>query len=49
MSIQMELGQVYLLLAQLYQEQGTPEKIEEIKAALSSMDESFLSRTLPKL
>lgn len=48
-SLRMELGQVYLLLAQLYQEQGAPEKIEELKQALSTMDEDFLSHTLPKL
>lgn len=49
MSLAIDSSQIYLLLAELYKEQHTPEKIQRIADALSSMDESFSSLVLPKL
>ncbi len=49
MSLAIDSSQIYLLLAELYKKQQTPEKIQRINDALSSMDESFSSLVLPKL
>lgn len=49
MSLSIDSSQIYLLLAKLYQKQQTPEKIKNIKASLSAMDESFSALVMPKL
>ena len=49
MSLALDVSQIYLLLAELYQKQNTPEKIQDITDALFVMDESFSSLVLPKL
>lgn len=49
MSLSIDSSQIYLLLAKLYQTQQTPEKIKNIKASLSAMDESFSALVMPKL
>ena len=49
MSLALDVSQIYLLLAELYQKQNTPEKIQNITDALFVMDESFSSLVLPKL
>lgn len=49
MSLSIDSSQIYLLLADLYEEMHTPEKIQGIFDALSTMDESFRSLILPKL
>lgn len=49
MDLAIDSSQIYLLLADLYQTQGTPEKIETIIQKLSSMDTSFSSMVLSKL
>lgn len=45
----LDSSQIYLLLARLYQEQNQPERLQTMKEALSSMDESFRSFVLTKL
>lgn len=49
MSLRIDSSRIYLMLARLYDEQNTPEKIQNIFHALSSMDDSFTSHVLPKL
>ncbi len=49
MSLRIDSSRIYLMLARLYDEQNTPEKIQDIFHALSSMDDSFTSHVLPKL
>lgn len=49
MSLALDASQIYLLLAELYQKQNTPEKIQNITDALFVMDESLSSLVLPKL
>lgn len=49
MSLCIDSSQIYLTLANLYKKQHTPEKIDDIKNALSGMDESFSSLILPKI
>lgn len=47
--LKLDSSQIYLLLARLYQEQNQPERLQTMKEALSSMDESFRSFVLTKL
>lgn len=47
--LRIRLSQIYLLLAKLYREQQTPEKIKSIRDALSETEESFQNFILPKL
>ena len=49
MSLKIDSSKLYLLLAELYQKQLTPEKIQAIADAAASMDESFAALLLPKL
>lgn len=49
MTLSIDSSQIYLLLAELYCKQHTPEKIASIIDAVSSMEESFASLVLPKL
>lgn len=49
MSLSIDSSQIYLMLADLYNELHTTEKIQGIVDSLSSMDESFRSLVLPKL
>ena len=49
MSLKIDNSQIYLLLAKLYQDQHMPEKIQDIAAAVSAMDQEFSSFVLPKL
>ena len=49
MELCIQFSQIYLLLAQLYRKQHTPEKINSIRDALSKMDEPFGSYVLSKL
>ncbi len=49
MKLRIDSSQIYLMLARLYREQHSPEKIKEIEDAVSSMDASFASYVLPKL
>lgn len=48
-SLHIDSSQIYILLASLYEETGTPEKIEDIKDTLSAMDENFRSYVLNRL
>ncbi len=48
-SLQIDISQIYLLLAELYQKNGCPEKISGIYAALDAMDENFRSYVLKHL
>ncbi|MCM1256361.1 MAG: hypothetical protein NC307_00715 [Roseburia sp.] len=47
--LKIDLSQIYLLLWELYQQTGTPEKIANIHAALDTMDEKFRSYVLNHL
>ena len=49
MSLSIDSSQIYLLLAKLYQQVNTPEKIEHIRTHLDTMEESFRSSVLKKL
>lgn len=50
MELKVPLSQIYISLAKLYQAQGTPEKIDAIRQAVSSMDEEAgLASVLQKL
>ena len=49
MSLSVDSSRVYLMLADLYEKQNTPEKIQDIRNALDSMDEPFRSHVLAKL
>ena len=49
MELRIQLSQIYLLLAELYVKQHTPEKIHTIQDTLSAMEGSFASHVLPKL
>lgn len=49
MDLKIDSSRIYLLLAELYQKQRTPEKIQTIENVLSKMDKSFSSHVLPKL
>ncbi len=49
MSLKIDSSKIYLLLAELYQKQNTPEKIERIADCVASMDKSFSSFLAPKL
>lgn len=49
MELKIDTSQIYVLLAELYQKQGSPEKIRSIETALSSMDEDFADMVRPKL
>lgn len=49
MSLRIDSSRIYLLLASLYQKRHTPERIQEIKAALSSMEETFAAKVIPQL
>ena len=46
--LRIQSSRIYLLLAELYLKQGTPEKINTIRDTVSSMEEPF-RRVLPKL
>ncbi len=48
-SLHIDSSKIYLLLARLYSEAGTPEKISDIEASLNAMDESFRSYVLNHL
>ncbi|MDE6905060.1 MAG: hypothetical protein K2P76_09050 [Lachnospiraceae bacterium] len=48
-SLQIDVSQIYILLAKLYQNTGTPEKISNIYTALEAMDENFRSYVLKHL
>lgn len=47
--LQIDISQIYILLASLYEETGQKEKISNIRDSLASMDESFCSYVLNKL
>ena len=49
MELRIQVSRIYLLLAELYRRQGTPENIAAVRDVLSSMEESFCSRVLPKI
>lgn len=49
MSLSIDSSQIYLLLAQLYEKEQTPQKIKNIRNALSAMDESFSNPVIAKL
>ncbi len=49
MELHIQLGQIYLRLAELYLKQHTPENIHSIEKTLLTMEESFASHILPKL
>lgn len=49
MSLHIDSSQIYILLAKLYQQTKTPEKINGIISVLHTMDEKFCSFVLPKL
>lgn len=49
MSLSVDSSRIYLMLADLYEKQAAPEKIQDIRNALDSMDEPFRSRVLAKL
>ena len=49
MSLKIDSSKIYLLLAELYQKQNTPEKIEQIADCVASMDKSFSAFLAPKL
>ncbi|MBO5371678.1 MAG: hypothetical protein J6A75_03050 [Lachnospiraceae bacterium] len=49
MTLSIDSSQIYLLLANLYTENHTPEKIQNIIAIVSSMDKAFQKLVLPKL
>lgn len=48
-SLKIDLSQIYLLLNELYQQTGTPERVSDIYAALDTMDEKFRSYVLNHL
>lgn len=48
-SLKIDLSQIYILLNELYQQTGTPEKTENIHKTLESMDEKFRSYVLNHL
>lgn len=48
-ALKIDLSQIYILLNELYQETGTPEKTAQIHAALDTMDEKFRSYVLNHL
>ena len=47
--LRIQSSRIYLLLAELYLKQGTPEKINTIRDTVSSMEEPFRRLVLPKL
>lgn len=54
MALQIDSSQIYLLLADLYNQQGTPENIQNIVSVLAQMEatesgHAFASRLLPKI
>lgn len=49
MTLHIDSSQIYLTLAELYQKQSMPEKIEEIRKTLEGMEESFSSPVLAKI
>lgn len=49
MELKIDTSQIYVSLAGLYQKQGSPEKIRQVEAAVSSMEEDFAALVLPKL
>lgn len=49
MSLSIDSSHIYLLLAELYLEKNMPEKIDGIRDAVSSMEESLQKLVLPKL
>lgn len=49
LSLKIDVSQIYTLLAKLYKQEGTPEKIDSIYTALDTMDESFRSYVLKHL
>lgn len=49
LSLKIDVSQIYTLLAKLYEQEGTPEKIDDIYTALDTMDETFRSYVLKRL
>ncbi len=49
MQLRISIRSVYLMLAELYMQQNRPEKIQDIRNVLSTMEESFSSHVLARL